>query len=135
MVKTLTGEDLLTTDIQYSGKRCLAVCDRKCEKAWGNNGGRPAIVGDEEDDSIWLADGEVGEAPESHTWEAGQGKPDHPERHNKWCVRECERSAVIDVGQPIRCFDLSQRIYNQPWKHDRTDNPQLTTGTLFDPVD
>jgi hypothetical protein len=36
-----TGEALLTKSILYSGKRCLAVCYRKCNKTWGFNGDRP----------------------------------------------------------------------------------------------
>jgi len=126
-----TGETLLATDIQWFGRRCLAICDRNCAKAWGLNGDRPKInLSEDADDVVWLADDEVGLAPDSGTWEGGEGKPDRPDRHNKWCVRECERSEVIEVEQPIECNNWKTRIYNQPRKHD-VQNAKLTIDQIF----
>lgn len=135
ILQAKTGEALLTTSILYFGKRCLAVCDQKCNKAWGLNGGRPEWRDSTEpDDVIWFADGEVGEAPaDPGSYEGGEGKPFGPPLvHNKWCVRECERSTTVDIGRPIQCINWSQRIYNQPWKHGMKTNPILETGLLFD---
>lgn len=138
LIPTTSGQELFSTEIQYFGKRCLAVCDRLCSKAWGISGGRPEQRSTiDEDDVVWFADSEVGEAPsDPGTYEADHGKPLRPpvppERHNKWCVRECERSKVIDIGKSIECDDWSQRIYNQPWKHGLTDNPKLKTETTFE---
>jgi hypothetical protein len=131
-IHSTTGQELLSTEIAYFGRRCLVVCDRKCNKAWGFSH-RPELRDKlDPDDVVWFDDSEVGAAPDdSHTYEGGQGKPNQPERHNKWCVRECERSNTIDVGQPIRCNDWSHRIYNQPKKHGLTDNPQLETNQSF----
>jgi hypothetical protein len=130
-ITATTGEVLLTTEIQWFGRRCLAICDRNCDKAYGLNGDRPQIsLSEDADDVAWLADNEVGPSPESGTWEGGHGKPDHPDRHNKWCVRECERSEVIEVGQLIECKNWKTRIYNQPKKHNLT-NANLVTGQTY----
>jgi hypothetical protein len=130
-----TGEVLLTTEITYFRKPCLVVCDQKCTKAWGHNGGRPELSRDEDDEDnvVWLGDNEVDLAPESGIIEgiiAGEGgRPtEPPQKHNRWCVRECERSSIIDPGQPIACADWTQRIYNQPWKHRRTENAKLVAN-------
>jgi hypothetical protein len=129
----VTGQELLTTKIQYSGKRCMVVCDHKCSKAWGINGNRPRINFDDVDDHVWLADNEVDEeAPKNPgTYEGGQGKPFEPTYHNKWCARQCERSNIVGVGEEIACLDFSHRIYNQPFNHDLKDNPKLATGIIF----
>lgn len=113
-------EAMLTTEIAYSGKPCVVVCDGNCAKAWGINN-RPRVEFDpkDPDDMAFLADGELGEAPrDPGTYEGGHGKPGAtPSRHNKWCARECERSETFDRGQPVVARDLSRRLYNQPWKH------------------
>lgn len=103
-------------------RACL--CDMRCDKAWGVNGRRhfegvSRVLSDDEDDVVYLADGETGIAPlDTGVYEAGQGKPSVPDHHTKWCLRECERSAVVDVGERLACFDLSKPLYNQPWRHD-----------------
>jgi hypothetical protein len=134
MMKATTGQELLTTEIQYFGKRCLAVCDQKCHKAWGINGGRPEIRDpNDEDNVVWFADDEVGEAPANPgTYEGGQGKPTSPPvRHNKWCVRQCERSDTIAIGKVITCPDWSHRVYNYDSSPEGKRNVKLTTGTVF----
>lgn len=110
---------MLKTDITYFGQATTVVCDHKCEKAFGLNT-RPQSHGDpdNDDDIIWHADYEVPDAPEDPgTYEGGEGKPMHPTRHNKWCVRECERSDLCRPGKPIRYPDWSQRRYNIPSLH------------------
>lgn len=111
---------MLTTVIAYGRKSCVVACDGNCAKAWGINN-RPRIEFDakDPDDMAFLADGELGEAPrDPGTYEGGQGKPGAtPSRHNKWCVRECERSETFDPGEALVPRDLSRRRFNQPWKH------------------
>lgn len=134
-IETDDGRRLFATEIQHFRRRCLVVCDRNCEKAWGHNGGRPTLSFDDDnpDDFVYLADSEVGQAPDDPgTYEGwGEGKPNHPERHSRWCVRECERSDLVRPGQLITCRDLSHRLFNQPWKHGIEDNPKIRTGKLF----
>lgn len=114
---------MLKTDITYFGQAATVVCDHKCEKAFGINT-RPKSRGDHNvDDLMWYADNEVPVAPEDPgTYEGGHGKPMHPERHNKWCVRECERSSICRPGQPLRYPDWSKRRYNIPSLHGLVDN-------------
>ena len=74
------------------------------------------------DDVAWLADHEIGVAPEDPgTYEGDHGKPQQPEdRLNKWCFRECERSISADAATLITVDSLkdwSRRVYNQPGKH------------------
>lgn len=106
---------VLATDITYFGRPARVACDRKCEKAWGINS-RPRLdLSGDPDDYAFLADGELGEAPDDPgTYEGGHGKPMHPRRHNKWCVRECERSAMGRPGESLSAPDFSRRRFNLP---------------------
>lgn len=104
--------------IIWFGQKCQLVCDGKCNKAWGINN-RPTLQLDPQsvDDFVWLADDELPNAPAGlNTFEGGFTKPASPDYKNKWCARECERSAVIQPGDR-RMLDFSKRIYNQPNKH------------------
>jgi hypothetical protein len=95
------------------------ACDAKCDKAWGINN-RPRVqLSDDEDDYEFLADDELGAAPvDPGTYEGGHAKPDEvPEKHNKWCARECERSVLLDgLGhgrfQP-ELEDFTKRVTNK----------------------
>lgn len=130
---------MLTTQIIWFGKTCLSVCDRKCEKAWGVNGRchgeTSSIKFDDDDDIVFLADDEVGMAPhDPGTYEGGQAKPLYPQVHNKWCVRECERCSIIEVGEEIVYPDYSVRHYNTPWKHpEASKETNIRTGKIFQP--
>ena len=110
--------------IQYFGKPCKVACDENCKKAWGLNSRPKEIVSDVEDDVVWLADSELGEAPDDPgTYEGGHAKPTcRAEMLNKWCVRECERSERTltsqTVDHEIKLPDWSKRLYNIP-----TSNP------------
>lgn len=105
--------------IKYFGEDAKVNCDGNCKKAFGYNN-RPKIqLSDDDDDVVYLADGEVGDAPGNPgTYECGIGKPlSSNEFPTKWCVRECERCAVSDVGQselPLPVNDWSERTYNIP---------------------
>lgn len=121
------------------GHERLYVCDRNCTKAWSVNGRRhdatSSIDFDGEDDIVYLSDSETGEAPEDPgTYEGGYAKPMHPARHNKWCMRECERCDRIEAGEPILVPDYSVRQYNQPWRHaDAPSSTRKDTGLRFLP--
>lgn len=105
--------------ITYTNRRVTVACDRNCNKAWGIVA-RPKIqLSDDDDDTVYLADGELGDAPaDPGTSEGGWLKPGSPDYFpNKWCVRQCERCKIVDEGHEIVLDDWSLRQYNQPWKH------------------
>lgn len=73
---------------------------------------------DDEDDIAYKPDHETGTAPDRESvLEGGQGKPIPADHHTKWCVRECERSTVVDVGESLQCHDFSSALYNMPSRH------------------
>lgn len=103
--------------ITYFGQQAKVACDEKCNKAWGSNS-RPRIENpNNEDDYVFFADSELGEAPiDPGTYEGGHAKPQaENEKMNKWCVRECERCKMSKPGEynkPIKLPDFSKRVYN-----------------------
>ncbi len=131
----------LTTETRWFGRTVLATCDLRCEKAWGVNGRNAPDttveldLGGDEDDIVYLADHETGEAPrDPGTYEGGCAKPFHPDRHNRWCLRECERCEIVEAGEPIVVRDYSKRHYNQPSKHPEADHDVLKPlGGTFRP--
>jgi hypothetical protein len=107
------------------GRPGFMMCDARCDKAWGINN-RPRVQLDDknEDDYCYLADGELGEAPEDPgTYEGSHPKPQSPEeRLNKWCFRECERSEhTLEMNERVDLKDFSVRRYNCP-PHTREEN-------------
>lgn len=108
---------MIRKDIKYCGQSATVVCDGKCSKAWGINN-RPKLQLDpqNEDDIVWLADCELGDAPaDPGTYEGFQAKPTcDEERMNKWCVRECERSDMFRPGVEVKVKDWSKRRANMP---------------------
>lgn len=115
------SDNTIVASIWFAG---ILLCDGKCCKAWGINN-RPRVDFDPEnpDDYAFLADGEIGEAPKDPgTYEGAHGKPEDyndPERHNKWCARECERANfVLGERGATRLPDFSARLYNMPWLHE-----------------
>ncbi len=133
------------TEIIYFGQKAKVACDMKCNKAWGFTCRPKIYVNDpeqrvyglgskhgywasdefgDEDDYFCLSDDELEEAPEcTGTWEGGDGKPfiedmkDKDVRHNKWCVRACERCVMTEHGKPdeeLKIKDWSKRRYNIP---------------------
>lgn len=113
----------------HCGHPMALGCDARCDKAWGISNRPQVQLSDDDDDIAYLADDEVGTAPtDPGTYEGGHAKPRTPEdRLNKWCARECERSASSDPflvqRDPGRYSliatlpDFSRRRFNQPWKH------------------
>lgn len=102
------------------GKPLVIACDARCDKAWGINN-RPRVEFDpgEPDDYAFKPDQELGTAPDNPgTYEGGQAKPRSPEgRLNKWCFRECERSAEAATLERIELRDFSKPLYNMPSRH------------------
>lgn len=110
---------MYTKQIRWSGQAMVLACDGNCAKAWGING-RPRLCLDpgDPDDYAWLADDELGTAPQDPgVYEGGQAKPAGPGDMNKWCSRECERSTLVSPGAPLALRAFSVRIFNQPGKH------------------
>jgi hypothetical protein len=113
--------------LTFFGQPATHACDGRCDKAWGNNGGRPQVqLSDDIDDYAYLADDEVGTAPAiTGITEDDQNKPLNakgPEDINKWCVRECERAWMSPPGNPDaepNLPDFSVRFYNKaPHRRD-----------------
>jgi len=94
------------------------ICDMKCDKAFGINNRPKKQLSDDDDDYYFLPDSEVGIAPDDPgTYEGGFGKS--PLSANKWCYRECERSATGDCffSARERIKNYENPLYNQPFKH------------------
>lgn len=102
--------------ITYMGQPAKVRCDGNCKKAWGRNNRPLDQHSDNPDDFEYLADGELGEAPDDPgIYEGGHAKPGSPaEFPNKWCVRECERCSVSAPGEhdrhlKLNSFDVRKR--------------------------
>jgi hypothetical protein len=109
---------MFTKQIVWFGRSMVLGCDGNCAKAWGFSQRPKERVGKDQDDVAYLADGELGEAPERPgTYEGGHSKPDGPHAMNKWCSRECERSDIAPSVEKLSLADWSKRVLNQPWKH------------------
>ena len=109
--------------LRWSGRTPALVCDAKCHKAWGINHRPTRRLGEDEDDVEYLADSELGDAPEDPgTYEGGQAKPAYTsERLNKWCARECERSVIVDLEDGVvELHDFSKPLVNMPHLHAAT---------------
>lgn len=97
------------------GEPCAIACDARCDKAWGISTRPQVRFSDNDDDTAYLADDELGIAPEDPgTSEGGHSKPRKPEeRLNKWCFRECER--CLSTERSVETLpDFSSRVYNIP---------------------
>ena len=103
----------------------FVACDGRCEKAWGISNRPNEQLSEDEDDYVYLADRELGDAPEDPgTYEGDHGKPfahsfeSHSEGMNKWCARECERSITeyfsTSTGAVPVLPDFSNRVFNMP---------------------
>lgn len=102
----------LRTDCTFFGKPVTVACDGNCGKAWGIVV-RPCVqLSADEDDDAMLADDELGDAPsDPGTYEGSDGKPLSLDfAHNKWCLRQCERSVIVDRGDPFVLPDFSRRL-------------------------
>ena len=101
------------TVIRAYGKQLNIACDGCCDKAFGINNRPKNQLSDDEDDYEWLADSEVGSAPiDPQTYEGGQAKP-IDKKHNKWCLRECERSETAEFPNIPKLTDFTKRVSNK----------------------
>jgi hypothetical protein len=100
--------------ITFFDQEALVACDGKCHKAWGINGGRPRHqFSDDPADYVYFPDLMVPIAPEDPgTYEGNDGKPIDSAKLNKWCVRECERSAMSRAGESRKLLELPD--FDQP---------------------
>lgn len=112
--------EFIHKELSYAPQPVVILCDGKCEKAWGiNNRPKVVITEGDVDDYYYVPDGELGIAPEDPgTYEGGHGKPDPregPDRMNKWCARECERSMFLDPRTDAfkRPKNFDRRVYNR----------------------
>lgn len=136
--KKFAHKAVMEKTIIYFGQEAKVACDEKCNKAWGENNrprvypeisetkifglGEESIYPDDEtgidvDNYAYCSDDELEEAPiEPQTYEGGDAKPiNNSEIGNRWCVRECERCVMSDVGQYKEVLvlrDFSKRFYN-----------------------
>jgi hypothetical protein len=127
-----------TKKIIFMGQPSVLACDGNCRKAWGLNN-RPRLqLSEDPDDYAYLSDGETDEAPAfPGTREGGCRKPRNPDGMNKWCARECERSALAPTADAVVLRDFSTRRLNQPWKHEgqNVDAPSASQpADLREPV-
>jgi hypothetical protein len=98
--------------------------------------GKSVMQGEEPpdyDDYAYLADHELGEAPESPgTWEGTDGKPDaddpSAEKLNRWCARQCERSDRFASGEQIIVPSFLERSFNMPSSKKRDEQRALCGG-------
>jgi len=115
LLETNQHGTFIAKPILYFGKPAIIACDFQCDKAWGINN-RPKIqLSDDEEDTEYLADGELDTAPlDPGTYEGWDAKPVTPEeRLNRWCCRECERCAFISPGEALTLKDFSKRRQNK----------------------
>lgn len=124
--------------ITYMGQPAKTACDGNCKKAWGISQ-RPKIqLSEDEDDVVFLADSELGDAPDDPgTYEGQHGKPSSALYFpNKWCVRECERSAMSYPGkhnEQLVVPNFGVRIFNQPSKHAAQQPHAVDLASLRSP--
>ena len=107
---------MITRQIRFFDQPAMLACDARCNKAWGLNN-RPSVqLSEDPDDTMWLGDDDLGEAPlDPGTYEGADGKPlTDDARLNKWCARECERSTIAGPGKTVALGDFSRRWKNMP---------------------
>lgn len=106
-------EKINDTVITFCGQDRRVVCDRQCCKAWGRDMRPCETLSD--DDFAYLSDHELGVAPvDPGTYEGTDTKPKSPDDFpNKWCVRQCERCTMAELGAPVAVKTFEQRVYNK----------------------
>lgn len=107
---------MLISKLKAYGQEIVIACDQNCSKAWGR-ACRPrlSLNPDDEDDFAYIPDDDLGIAPrDPETYEGDHAKPMHPDRHNKWCLRECERSkSCLATEFPrLALEDFTKPVYN-----------------------
>lgn len=115
------GGAMLKKQIRFFGQDVVLACDGRCDKAWGINGRAQVRLGEDADDYVFVPDSALGSAEYPQTWEglAMEGRPsDEPladaEQMNRWCARECERSGIFKLDEPVVLRDLENPCPNMP---------------------
>jgi hypothetical protein len=106
---------MIARAIKYFGKDAVLICDGKCNKAWGINLRPKSSLSDDPDDVVYHRDDMLGNAPiDPGTYEGGHAKPQGggAARLNKWCARECERSAVAWTLEEFEIPNYSVCVVN-----------------------
>jgi hypothetical protein len=103
--------------VKYFGNPMKVCCDGNCKKAWGIDTRPTESLSDDYDDYAFLADDELGDAPENPgTAEGPDCKPlSSDEFPNKWCVRQCERCNHSKFGESmldLTPINFDKRVYN-----------------------
>ena len=89
------GGQLFENNIVYFGANAIIQCDRICRKAWGRNNRPVDLQGN------FLGDMILGLAPDDPgTYEGRDGKPTQ-RNLTKWCVRQCERSKILEPNEAL----------------------------------
>lgn len=113
--------------IKFCDQMCLVACDGRCDKAWGMNHRPKMKLGSDIDDYVYIGDDDLGTAPaDPGTTEGDHAKPAGPDGGmNKWCVRECERTTMVDPGELLRLEDMNNPRPNfhsrREGEHGRVD--------------
>lgn len=107
---------MIKKEIRFFGQLRVLACDAQCHKAWDMNTRESVQLSDDIDDYAYLADHELGFAPDDPgTTEGFESKPtSKDERLNKWCCRECERSVMVAPDKDIVLPNFDRRVYNRP---------------------
>lgn len=115
MLEIMTTQLRNSAVIRFLEGTVRVECDRRCDKAWGRSQ-RPRVhLSGQSDKIVYLADDELGIAPDNpKTCEGQDAKPSSPDEFpNKWCVRECERCAMVEAygSDPLQLprFDRPRR--------------------------
>jgi hypothetical protein len=121
------SSNFITTSFYTSNGIETISCDGKCHKAWGVNGRQLEnknirMASSDEEDVVFLSDADTPEMSNSsqfsNVFEGGQGKPEVRGKHNKWCMRECERSCWSSGLEDPKVLDFSYEVYNKPEIHN-----------------
>lgn len=112
---------MLKKQIRFFGEHVVLACDGRCDKAWGISGRARVRLSEDVDDYVYVPDSALGSAEYPQTWEglAMEGRPsDEPladaERMNRWCARECERSGIYKLDEPLVLRDMENPRPNMP---------------------
>ena len=100
---------MLAKAITFLGQSAVLICDNGCAQAWGLNS-RPTV--EVAGRTFYISDNEQRAPDNPGTEEGGHMKPANVEnayKLNRWCVRECERSTLVQSGEEFKLPDWSTR--------------------------
>jgi hypothetical protein len=106
---------ILAKSILYCGTWMVLACDGRCDKAWGIEGRAKRKLSADDDDYVWLGDGELGVAPgpgETAIIEEGE---DRKPSATALCETDSARKRRCRPGRPRWC----DRSSSMPWTRRR----------------